>query len=126
MNRSTRSVPTPRRALGFALLLAAFVLGLVAIGGCKHGATEIRTLLDDPGRYDGTLVRVGGKVTTSVGLLGYGAYRLDDGTGSILVVAKHGVPREGAEVGVEGTFHSVFTFHEEAGAAIEETARYEP
>jgi hypothetical protein len=35
------------------------------------------------------------------------------------------VPREGAEVGVEGTFHSVFTFHDEAGAAIEEAARKE-
>lgn len=111
-----------RRGALLAALLLAVVLGLA---GCKGGATEIKTLLDDPSRYDNTIVRVAGKVTTSVGLLGYGAYRVDDGTGAILVVAQHGVPREGAEVGVEGTFHSVFTFHDQAGAAIEETARKE-
>jgi len=104
------------------ILLAAIAL---TAGGCK-GATDIKKLLDDPGRYDGTTVRVAGKVTTSIGLLGYGAYRLDDGTGTILVVSKNGAPREGAKVGVEGTFKSVFTFHDETGAGIEETARYEP
>lgn len=112
----------PRRGAVLAVLLLTVALGMA---GCKGGATDIKTLLDDPGRYDGTVVRVAGKVTTSVGLLGYGAYRVDDGTGAILVVAQHGVPREGAEVGVEGTFHSVFTFHDQAGAAIEETARKE-
>lgn len=122
MKRSHATRPNRRGALLAAALLAA-ALGL---SGCKEGATEIRTLLDDPGRYDGQTVRVAGKVTTSVGLLGYGAYRVDDGTGTILVVAQHGVPREGAKVGVEGTFRSVFTFHDESGAAIEETARYEP
>ncbi|HEU4765657.1 MAG TPA: hypothetical protein VFT93_08425 [Candidatus Eisenbacteria bacterium] len=111
----------PRHGAVLAAILVALALSLA---GCK-GATEIKTLLDDPGRFDGTVVRVAGKVTTSVGLLGYGAYKLNDGTGTILVVSKHGVPREGAEVGVEGTFHSVFTFHDEAGAAIEEAARKE-
>lgn len=117
---------TPRTTFRRGASLTVFLLAAaLALSGCK-GATKIKTLLDDPSRYNGTTVRVAGKVTTSVGLLGYGAYRLDDGTGSILVVAQHGVPREGAEVGVEGTFHSVFTFHDEAGAAIEETTRREP
>lgn len=121
-----RPVHRPRpvhHAAWLAILVASLALGA---SGCKGGATEIRTLLDDPGRYDGTIVRVGGKVTTSVGFLGYGAYRLDDGTGTILVVSQRGAPREGVKVGVEGTFHSVFTFHGESGAAIEETKRYEP
>jgi hypothetical protein len=111
-----------RRAAFLPLLL----LALAVVGGCKGGATDIKKLLDDPGRYDGTTVRVAGKVTTSIGILGYGAYKLDDGTGSILIVSERGVPREGAEVGVEGTFKSVYTFHEQSGAAIEETNRYEP
>ncbi len=116
-------VHQPRRGAWLAILIAALALGA---SGCKGGATEIRTLLDDPGRYDGTTVRVGGKVTTSVGFLGYGAYRLDDGTGTILVISQRGAPREGVKVGVEGTFRSVFTFRGESGAAIEETKRYEP
>lgn len=121
MKRS-RTLLQPLRGAALAALLLTLVLG---VAGCK-GGTEIKTLLDDPGRFNGTTVRVAGKVVTSVGLLGYGAYRLDDGTGTILVVSKNGVPREGAKVGVEGTFHSVFTFHDESGAGIEETARYEP
>jgi hypothetical protein len=111
----------------FDARIVAFVIALALLAaGCKEGVIEIKKLSDDPGRYDGTTVRVAGKVTTSVGLLGYGAYRLDDGTGSVLVVSKKGAPREGAKVGVEGTFRSVFTFQEQSGAAIEETARYEP
>jgi hypothetical protein len=110
------------RIVTFAIALAL----LVVAAGCKDGAMEIQKLVDDPGLYDGTIVRVAGKVTTSIGLLGYGAYRLDDGTGSVLVVSKRGAPREGAKVGVEGTFRSVFTFQEQSGTAIEETDRYEP
>jgi hypothetical protein len=111
----------------FRAALVTLVMALpLMVAGCKGGAIEIKKLVDDPGRYNGTTVRVAGKVTTSVGLLGYGAYRLDDGTGTVLVVSKKGAPREGAEVGVEGTFRSVFTFENQSGAAIEETARYEP
>jgi hypothetical protein len=111
----------------FDARLMAFVIALALFAaGCKEGAIDIKKLVDDPGRFDGTTVRVAGKVTTAVGLLGYGAYRLDDGTGSVLVVSKKGAPREGAEVGVEGTFRSVFTFQDQSAAAIEETARYEP
>jgi hypothetical protein len=117
------STHRPRLVAWVAVLLLGLAL---AVSGCKGGATYIRKLLDDPGRYNGTTVRVAGKVTTAIGLMGYGAYRLEDGTGTVLVVSKHGAPREGARVGVEGTFHSVFTFHDESGAGIEETRRYEP
>jgi hypothetical protein len=110
----------------FTALLIVFGLMLTGIAGCKHGGIEIKKLLDDPGRYNGTTVRVGGKVIKSIGALGYGAFQLDDGTGTVLVVSKKGAPREGAEVGVEGTFRSVFTFENQSGSAIEETNRYEP
>jgi len=119
-------IPYVHRPLPVARL-AVLLLGLaLTVSGCEGGATEIRKLLDDPGRYNGTTVRVAGKVTTAIGLMGYGAYRLEDGTGTVLVVSKNGAPREGARVGVEGTFRSVFTFHDESGAGIEETRRYEP
>src|SRR4029079_13041218 len=48
----------PRHGAVLVALLAA--LGL-SLAGCK-GGTEIKTLLDDPGRFDGTVVRVAGKV----------------------------------------------------------------
>ena len=112
---------TMRRG-GAVLILAA----LVAVGGCK-GATPIRDLLANTGKYDGQQVRIAGKVESSAGALGYGVYRVDDGTGQINVVTKTGgAPIQGAKVGVEGTFHSAFTLGTDVVAVIEETKRSTP
>ena len=93
---------------GFApwFLVAAMVVG---VSGCK-GATPIRKLLDDPSHYDGLTVQIAGDVTRSIGVLGTGAYQVDDGTGKLFVVSKDGgAPREGARVGVRGVFKAAFT-----------------
>jgi hypothetical protein len=37
-----------------------------------------------------------------VGILGNGAFELDDGTGRIWVVSRRGLPRQGAHVKAEG------------------------
>ena len=51
-------------------------------------------------------------------------YQVNDGTGSLVVVSKEGgAPREGAKVGVEGTFRAVFTLQTESVAALEESRR---
>ena len=58
-------------------------------------------------------------MTQSVGVLGTGAYEIDDGTGKIYVVAKgQGVPREGAKTKAQGRFESVFSFLGRTMAAI--------
>jgi hypothetical protein len=107
-------------------ILTALALVMVLAGGCKS-ATPIGKLLDDPGRYDKQTVRVAGTVGQSVGVLGYGAYRLDDGTGTITVVTQSGgAPREGAKVGVEGEFRSAFTLGTQSIAVIMEKQRFEP
>ena len=114
---------TPRSA--HLLLVAAFGSALL-VGACR-GAVPIRDLLDDPGRYDGESVRVKGRVTGSVGALGRGAYRVSDGTGVLNVVSEtRGAPREGAEVGIEGTFRSVFTFGDRSEAVLVEEDRFDP
>jgi hypothetical protein len=106
-------------AAGFALV--------ALLSGCKGDTTSIKTLLDDPGRFDNHVVRVGGSVTHAVGLLVYGAYQLNDGTGTITIVSKHsGAPREGAKVGVEGQFHAGFTLGTESEAVIVESQRFTP
>jgi len=110
-----------RRTAPWMVLALAMLLMLP---GCK-GATSIKTLLDDPGRYDGKEVRIAGAVVHSIGVFGRGAYQLDDGTGKIVVVTKDGgAPREGARVGVRGTFHSAFTFQTETAAVVKEIERY--
>ncbi len=105
----------------FFVLIALFSLTL--IGGCK-GTVAIKTLLDDPSQYDKKTVQIAGTVTNSIGVLGYGAYRIDDGTGTLTVVSKGGgAPREGARVGVEGEFRSAFTLGTETVAVLIETRR---
>lgn len=105
------------------VVLAALLL----IAGCKGGVTPIKTLLDDPGRFDHQTVRVAGTVKNAVGVLGYGAYQLDDGTGTLTVVTKEGgAPREGAKVGAEGEFRAAFTLGSETAAVLVEKERYTP
>lgn len=108
-------------------LAAAGMFAALALAGCKGGATEIKTLLDDPSRFDKTTVRVAGTVGKSIGVLGYGAYEISDGTGTLPVVAQGGgAPREGAEVGVEGEFRAAFTLGERTAAVLMEKKRYTP
>jgi hypothetical protein len=111
---------------GLALLA---LLGALLVTGCRSdlNVTPIKTLLDDPSRFDKQTVRVLGDVTQSVGILGYGAYRITDESGTITVVTKeNGAPRQGAKVGVEGEFRSGFTFGTESIAVILEHGRYTP
>ncbi len=60
----------------------------------------------------------------SVSLLGHGAYKLDDGTGTIWVVSRHGVPRKGARVKVKGKVRDVvdvstiFKLPEQVGSGL--------
>ena len=102
-------------------------LALAALLGCKSNVTPIKTLLDDPSRYDKQTVRIAGTVGRSVGVLGYGAYQIDDGTGTLTVVTKeNGAPREGANVGVEGEFRAAFTLGTQSVAVVIEKQRYTP
>lgn len=111
----------------FARPLAMLALpALLLIAGCK-GLTPIKTLLDDPGRFDKQTVRITGTVKHAVGVLGYGAYQLDDGTGTLTVVTKEGgAPREGAQVGAEGEFRAAFTLGTETAAVLVEKERFTP
>ena len=85
------------------------------------------SVLDDPARFDGQVVRVVGQVGLSAGALGYGAYQVKDGTGTLSVVSQGGgAPREGARAGVEGTFKAVFTLGSQSGAVLLEKQRYTP
>lgn len=108
-------------------ILCLATLGVLAITGCKGGVTPIKTLLDDPSRFDKQTVRIAGTVDASVGVMGYGAYTVDDGSGTLTVVSQQGgAPRQGAEVGVEGEFRSAFTLGDKTGAVLMESKRFTP
>lgn len=113
------------RAARLGLLASALFLA----GACASGSrtVPISTLHEDPGRYDGRTVRVQGRVTETLGAIGYGSYRINDGTGDLRIVSTGtGVPSEGARVGVEGTFRAIYTIGPTSGTALLERRRFRP
>lgn len=109
-----------RALLPFALALAALLLA-----GCPQGTT-IRDIQNDPSRFRDKEVSITGRVVTSFGAGGEGAYELDDGTGRIWVLSTQGgVPGEGARVRVTGRVSSGVTFGGRSfGVVIRETERH--
>ena len=102
------------------MIRTGLVLGVaaVALTGCSR-TIRIRDLLDRPQEYNGKTVKVEGTVTQSAGVLGTGAFEIDDGSGKIYVIARgQGVPREGAKAKAEGRFESVFSVLGRTRAAI--------
>lgn len=81
------------------ILIAALAFGIL-LSGCA--SVKIARINADPSRYYNRTVQVDGTVVTSVGLLGTGGYQLDDGTGTIYVVSRTGVPSGGSRVAVTG------------------------
>jgi hypothetical protein len=83
------------------------ILLVLALAGTACRETTINRLLAEPERFRDDEVALAGTVVKSVSVLGRGAYRLDDGTGTIWVVSTRGVPRQGARVRVRGRVQDV-------------------
>lgn len=100
--------------------MAPLAVVLLASACQVGGATSIRSILDDPRRYDGKTVTVAGEVQDSTNLVVLKWYRVADATGSIVVVASGAVPRRGAKVEVKGTVRQAFVIGEESLTVIME------
>lgn len=110
---------TARQIFYLSLILAA----ALATTACPK-QTTINQINADPGRYNNKEVGIAGTVTDSYGVLGNGAYELDDGTGKIWVVTRRGVPSRGARVGAKGYIHTGGNFGGRSyGTVLEETGR---
>lgn len=109
-----------KRIVGLIVLLAiAF-----AATGCPQRET-ISKINADPGRYRNKEVAVAGTVTDSYGLLNYGVYEIDDGTGKLLIVTQRGgVPARGSKVGVKGRIYTGASYGGRSfGTVLEESGR---
>jgi hypothetical protein len=108
------------KRLGAALLL----LGAVVLITACPSQTTISKINADPSRYRDKEVAIVGTVRDSYGVLGNGAYEIDDGTGRIWVVTRRGVPSRGARVGAKGRVHTGFSFGgRNYGTVLEESDR---
>ena len=106
------------KPLIFSLLLVC------ALAPAALAKTSINKINADPGRYYNKKVTIEGTVTDSYGVLGQGAYELDDGTGRIWVIAERAVPARGARVEAKGHVITGFVYRgRNLAAALRETGR---
>jgi hypothetical protein len=97
--------------------------GILLLTGCPS-QTTISKVNADPGRYRNKEVGIVGHVTDSYGVLGNGAYEIDDGTGRIWVVTNRGVPSRGSRVGTKGKVYTGFAIQGRSfGTVLQETDR---
>ena len=90
----------------------ALLSGLVVLAGLFAAGCPDRTSIGDieanPSRYQNREVAIAGTVRDSYGVnipgtrVRGGAYKIDDGTGSIWIVTEDAVPTKGAQIGVKG------------------------
>ncbi len=86
------------------------------LSGCALVArnASVADLKQNPGRYHDKTVSIDGVVTSSIGtsFLPVNAYKVDDGTGEVTVIAQNSreVPTKGARVRVKGKVGQVATF----------------
>lgn len=90
------------RRLFIVRLALATVLCAAAVLSTGCYRRTISQIMAEPGRYAEREVGIVGDVVQSYSVLGHGAYQVSDGTGKLWVVARHGIPRKGARVGVKG------------------------
>jgi hypothetical protein len=88
--------------------LAVLTVLAAALASTACASKSINQVLADPSRYRDREVRLSGSVVDSYSLVNRGAYRIDDGTGTLWVVSNMGVPRRSARVKVTGTIREGF------------------
>ncbi len=116
-------MPAPARPVRRALSRAA-VVALVLLAGCA-GVTPISELLANSTKYNGKTVRIKGEVRNAAGLLGRGAYQVNDKTGTLTVLSETASPPPaGVTTGVKGVFQSLFTLGSKSLAVLQEQSRF--
>ena len=100
------------------ILFLWFCVGFISCG-FRH--EQIKTILESPESFQGKIVTVAGKANGALKLpfMEQGLFTLDDGTGTITVITKKGLPATGEIVTVKGRVQSAFQiFGKTYGVAI--------
>lgn len=99
------------------------IIGTLLLTACPKQET-ISRINADPGRYRNKEVSIVGTVRDSYGVMGKGAYEIDDGTGRLWVVTTRGVPARGSRVGAKGRIYTGLSWEgRNYGTVLEETGR---
>lgn len=90
-----------------SVLLLCTLASVLLLAACPK-RVSIADIEANPSRYSDKEVAIAGTVRDSYGLtipgtsVRGGAYKIDDGTGSIWVITQDSVPAKGARIGVKG------------------------
>lgn len=90
------------------LLLSGLVVVMSLFAFACPDRTSIADIEANPSKYQNKEVAIAGTVQDSWGVnipgtkIRGGAYKIDDGTGSIWIVTDEAVPTKGAQIGVKG------------------------
>jgi hypothetical protein len=94
-----------KTATWFGVVLVAATVFFAA--GCPE-RESISKIQNNPAKYSGHEVAIAGRVEKGYGVsipvinVGGGAYRINDGTGTIWVVTDRNIPTEGTQIGIRG------------------------
>lgn len=94
-----------------SVLLLCTLASVLLLAACPK-RVSIADIEANPSRYSDKEVAIAGTVRDSYGLtipgtsVRGGAYKIDDGTGSIWVITQDSVPAKGARIGVKGRIGS--------------------
>ena len=104
--------------------LSVVALFVCALSFAASANTTINKINADPSRYHNKKVSIVGRVTDSYGIMGQGAYEIDDGTGRIWVIADRTVPARGARIEAKGHIITGFVFSgRNMGTVLQESGR---
>lgn len=90
------------------ILLTTVLVAALFAAGCPE-RTSIADIEANPSRFQNKEVAIAGVVKDSYGIsipgtnYGGGAYKIDDGTGSMWVFTNETVPSKGTQIGIKGT-----------------------
>jgi len=113
-----------KRSLSAFAVVALIACTLVLTACPPH--ESLAAINRDPGRYAGREITVGGRVVESIGALGFGFFKLDDGSGTLWVYSQSfGTPSNGSKVGVVGRLdvQGISVMGHSYGLILKETQR---
>ena len=99
------------------LSLSVTIAAMAILMAACPDRTKIGDIEANPSKFQNKEVVIAGTVKDSYGInipgtpMRGGAYKIDDGTGSIWIITEEGVPTKGAQVGVKGIIGSGVNYH---------------
>src|ERR671916_1600491 len=110
------------RTLSRSIIFAAAIV--LALSGTALAKKTVNQIKADPSRYHDKKISIVGVVTDSYGVLGNGAYEIDDGTGRMWIIADRAVPAKGARVEAKGRVMTGFVYRgNNMGTVLRESGR---